>query len=63
MDTKKILGQRLMKHTIKNNLFPALQYSTNKNKAVLEIVVKRLYFDMIRITKVSGLVTSNDLLG
>ena len=51
MGKKTLLGQRVMKHARANHLIAPSQYATKNNKAVVAATVKRLYNDLLRITK------------
>ena len=61
--TKTLLGQGVMKNARKHRQIPESQYATKKKKGTEAVLVKRLYYDLLRIMKIPGAVIANDAKG
>ena len=61
--TKLIFAQRMMNKAYKHNLVLESQYARKHTQAIEAVLIKRLYFDYLRIYKYPGVIVSNDTRG
>ena len=61
--TKRIFLQQAMTHPIEYNQMPKSQYAKKYSQAIDAVMVKRLFFDYLRIFKIPGIMISNDACG
>ena len=61
--TKLIFAQRIIQNAYKHKQVPESQYARKHTQAIEAVLVKRLYFDYLRIYKLPGVIISNNARG
>ena len=61
--TKMIFARRMMNNAYKYKLIPESQYARKYTQSIEAVVVKRLFYDGVRIYKTPGVMISNDARG
>ena len=63
MGTKSLLGKRVINNTIKHGKIPPEQYAAKGRKGIDAVLVKRLFYDLLRIAHIAGALIANDARG
>ena len=61
--TKLIFAQRTMDRASETNQIPQSQYAKKRSRPIEAVLLKRLFYDYLRIMKTAGIVISNDARG